>query len=362
MKNLPKTYNTSKSDSLPKPELSKRTKAVSEKCIFAVDASFVIKTWNATMERLTHRLSENVIGNKIDNVFPFLHDEIALVLSIGKKRRLKNYRNNCFMGTDLCGDIVINPVKDKKGKIKEVSVALNKLDGECPLDKKLSDSEKMIAIGKIASSLAHGVRNPLNAIKGAVVYLRERYGHESTLLEFSTIINEEIDKLDNFISNFLSASKGELKFVSVNINGMIKSILGMVKPRADIQNIKISHRLAVLPLIMADSFQIEQAVFNIVNNALEAMPDGGVIKIRTSMQWENNGDYVLIDITDTGKGIPNEELSKLGDLSESANNDKGFGIFLSREVIRAHNGKLLWESLRDRGTTFKIFLPVKHSG
>jgi two-component system nitrogen regulation sensor histidine kinase GlnL len=363
MKNSLKTFKTTKSDSSAGSTASEIQKVKRDKCIFSVDPAFVITSWSPTMEKMSHKAAENVIGSKIDSVFPFLHDEIALAFSHAKKRRLKGFENGCFMGTNLRGDIQIIPKKYKTGMVKEVSVVLDKVSGKCPLDKKLSESAKMVAIGKMASSLAHGVRNPLNAIKGAVVYLRERYGHEATLLEFSTIINEEIDKLDSFISNFLSASKGELSFSPVNLNGVIKSILTMSKPRADIQSIKIVQKLAVLPLITADSFQIEQALFNIVNNALEAMPEGGTINIRTSMKWESNDDYVFIEISDTGKGIPEKQLNRLGELSSDLDrNDKGFGIFLSREVIKSHNGKLLWESMRDRGTTFKIFLPVKQSG
>jgi two-component system nitrogen regulation sensor histidine kinase GlnL len=363
MKNSLRTYKSVVDGTGTKSAASKKAKTAKDKYSFTVDSSFIVTSWSSSMEKLSHKMEEAVIGQKIDKVFPFLHDEVALVFSLGKRRRLKNYENSCFMGTSLRGDIQLVPLKDRIGKVKEVSVQLNNITGQCPLDKKLSDSEKMVAIGKIASSLAHGVRNPLNAIKGAVVYLREKYGHEATLLEFSTIINEEIDKLDSFISNFLSASRQELRFSTVNINGILKSILAMVKPRTDMQKIKLLHRFAVLPLIAADSFQIEQALFNMITNAVEAMPDGGAMNIKTSMRWESNDDYVLIEISDTGKGIPEGALNRLGGLSsESEKSDRGFGIFLSREVIKSHNGKLLWESVRDRGTTFKIFLPVKQSG
>jgi len=361
MKNLLKTCKSAGAEREPKSATPGKT--AKDKCSFTVDNAFNVTSWGPPMEKLSHKKDEAVIGQKIDKIFPFLHDEAALVFSLGKRRRLKNYQNGCFMGTSLRGDIQLIPHKERNGKVKEVSVQLHNITGQCPLDKKMSDSEKMIAIGKIASSLAHGVRNPLNAIKGAVVYLREKYGHEATLLEFSTIINEEIDKLDSFISNFLSASRGELRFSTLNINGILKSILAMVKPRADMQKIKLLHRFAVLPLITADAFQIEQALFNMVTNAMEAMPDGGAINIKTSMRWESNDDFIFIEISDTGKGIPEGTLNRLGELSgDSEKNDRGFGIFLSREVIKSHNGKLLWESVRERGTTFKIFLPVKQSG
>jgi two-component system nitrogen regulation sensor histidine kinase GlnL len=211
----------------------------------------------------------------------------------------------------------------------------------------------------VASSLAHGVRNPLNAIKGAVVYLEEKYGHEATLIEFSTIITEEISKLDNFVSNFLSAARGEMSFFPVNVNDLLGSILRVIKMRAEVQQVKISTNLSVLPLVPANLFQLEQAIFNIINNAFEALPDGGIIEIRTFMKWENDLDYVVIEITDNGKGIPTRKLESLGNLSNDSEGDvRGFGIFLSREIIKSHRGRLQWESRKEHGTTFKIYLPA----
>ena len=336
---------------------------LTDKCCFSIDGDLIIRSWNSSMEKLSYREAKDVVGNNVKGVFPLLCDDISRVFSDNRKRHLKDFRNICFMGTDLSADIRIIPVRNKKGEIIEANVVLDNISGKCPLTKQLADSEKMVAIGKIASSLAHGVRNPLNAIKGAVVYLRERYGHESTLLEFSKIIYDEINKLDNFISVFLSSAKGDSKFIPLNLNEVLESIFIMIKPQAEMQGIQILRELSVLPLISADSFQIEQAVFNIINNAIEAMPAGGAIGIKTSLKREGDNDYAVIEISDTAGGISEKELRNLGDLSENPErNDRGFGIFLSREVIKAHRGKLLWESVRDRGTTFKIFLPVKESG
>ncbi|MBI5055409.1 MAG: hypothetical protein HZB61_02145 [Nitrospirae bacterium] len=330
------------------------------KCNFSVDSAFTIKSWNSDIEKLGRKQAENIIGEKVNDVFPRLQDKIELVFGDGRKRHIKASRHICLIGSNISYDVRLCPVKDGNGKVKEVSVVLDNISGRCPLSRHLSDSdEQMIAIGKMASSLAHGVRNPLNAIKGAVVYLSEKYGHEKTLLEFSTIINDEINRLDNFVSNFLSAARGELRFAPINPNDILKTIIAMIKPRSEIQNIAISHDLSDLPLVSADAFQIEQALFNIINNAIEAMPKGGSIDIKTSSGWEKDIDYAVIEISDTGKGIPGRKLNKLGELSNKPErNERGFGIFLSREIIKAHNGKLLWESVRGKGTIFKIFLPV----
>ncbi len=336
---------------------------MTDKYVFNVDKTLIVRSWNSNMEKLCRRQAKDVIGKKIDVFFPHLDEKILPVFKSGRKKNIKNYINTCFMGASLKADVRIVPVKNKSNHVNEVCVELDCISGECPLDKKLHDSEKMIEIGKIASSLAHGVRNPLNSIKGAVVYLREKYGHEATFNEFSSIINEEIDKLDGFISSFLGAARKDMRFVAVDLNDILTSIIVMSRPRAKTQNVKIRHDVTKLPTMTLDSFQIEQALFNLINNALEAMPDGGEIRVKTAIKWEKDQDFAVIEISDTGKGIPEKKLKKLGELSDNPEKiDRGFGIFLSREVIKSHNGKLIWESVRDRGTTFKVFLPITQSG
>ncbi len=334
-----------------------------DKCEFSLDKTMAIKSWGPDMETLCHRPAGEVIGDNIKNVFPLLHDKILPVFENGRERRLRSVKHTCFMGTYLSADIRIIPVKNSKGDVIGANIVLSNVAGNCPATKKIADSEKMIAIGKTASTLAHGVRNPLNAIKGAVVYLREKYGHEATLLEFSTIIYDEINKLDNFISSFLSTARGGAKFSPVDLNAVLGSIFTMIKPEAEIQEIKLQVELSDLPWINADPFQIEQTFFNIINNAIEAMPNGGVLTIKTYIKQEAGNDFAVTEISDTGRGIPDKKALELGELPDNpGRNDKGFGIFLSREIIKAHKGKLLWESKRQRGTTFKVFLPVKEIG
>ncbi len=330
------------------------------KYIFSVDNAFIIRSWDSNMEKLRHKSAQDAIGVKLDKIFPMLYEKVSKVFIDGKKKRIKNFQNPCFRGSDLSADIRLNPIKDKNAKVKGISIIFTNISGGCPLEKTLSSSERMIAIGKVASTLAHGIRNPLNAIKGAVVYLNGKYGRESTLNEFSKIINDEINRLDNFISNFLSTAKGEDKLLPTNLNDMIRGILVMIKPRTELQHIKISTNYSALPHIVLAPFQVEQAFFNIINNALEAMPDGGTLDIRTSIAFEDSVRYAVVYITDTGRGIPKKALSKLGELSMGNNKDgRGFGIFISREIIKSHGGKLFWESSKEKGTTFKVFLPIK---
>ncbi len=94
------------------------------------------------------------------------------------------------------------------------------------------------------------------------------------------------------------------------------------------------------------------------------MPDGGVLDIKTLPSFQDGVQYAMIEISDTGKGIPRKALSRLGELSikPDKGNGRGFGVFLSREIIKSYEGKLFWESIKDKGTSFKIFFPIKQDG
>ena len=332
---------------------------MNDKYSFSVDNKLSIESWSRDMERFCFKSEDTVIGKKLDVVFPQLKDEIKRALDEGRKRKVRNVANNCFMGTDLSADVQLEPVKNEQKRVTKIIVSFDNVSGECPLAKKLSDSERLISMGKVASSIAHGVRSPLNAIKGSVAFLTEKYRNEPTLLEFSEIINEEINKLDQFVSNFLSNAIERTDYQKININETLESIIKMVKPRADMQGVKILHSFSSVPLLTIDQFQIEQALLNITNNTFEAMPEGGSIQISTSEAWEKDRGFVVIEIADTGRGIPAGEQGTLGQVINSTEKkERGFGIFLSREVVKAHNGKLEWESKPGKGTTFRILLPV----
>lgn len=91
------------------------------------------------------------------------------------------------------------------------------------------------------------------------------------------------------------------------------------------------------------------------------MPDGGLLDIKTSLTFQDGTNYAVVEISDTGKGIPQRRLSKLGELPASTQKreGRGFGLFLSREIIKSYGGKLFWESIKDKGTVFKVFFPVR---
>lgn len=225
----------------------------------------------------------------------------------------------------------------------------------CSFVQNFNASKKFIDMGKVASSLAHGLRNPLNAIKGAIIYICEKYRNDQSLVEFLNIMKDEISRLDNFISKFLSSSLSEIDLVPININELLKKIERYIYYQTRLHNIRTFHEYGNIPNLMLNQFQIEHAILNIINNAIEAMPYGGDLYIKTYLLEELSSNYVVIEIIDTGTGI--EERKKI----DSEESGRGYGLFITREIIRSYGGYIEIKSTKGKGTSVKLFIPAKTS-
>jgi two-component system, NtrC family, nitrogen regulation sensor histidine kinase GlnL len=325
---------------------------------FNIDRNLRITLWDDGIAQYTGITSRRALGKKYFEVFPRImieqRDAVSEVLKKKKAMVLKGYRFQCPCG-HISASIRIAPSTNGSGGAKCVKVAMRPLSA-CFMAKRGGGSQKFIEIGKIAATLAHGVRNPLNAIKGSVVYLRDRYSHEEHLLEFTKIMEEEISKLESFISQFLSstASPGEMSLVDIN------SLIGKIKIFISLQtyahNIHCEYKLGKIPSITANPFHIDQALLSIINNAIEAMKSGGTLTVRTMTENKPEGKFIVIEVSDTGPGMD-------GGIIENRGGDhprgRGFGLFIAYEMVKYYKGQLEIRGEKGKGTTARFYLPVR---
>jgi signal transduction histidine kinase len=227
-------------------------------------------------------------------------------------------------------------------------------------------SEKLIAMGRLSAGVAHEIRNPLNAMKGAIVYLRRRRQEDHLAMEYTGIILEEIERLNRFVTEFLSfARQPKPTRVRVNLNGLIKSVLNLYTEEFRQNHIGLTLNLdPALPEIAVDPQQLEQVFINLLVNALHAMPDGGHLQIGTAIgragQGSADATEALIGIADTGSGITETQLESIFEPFFSTKAcGTGLGLPISRGIIEAHRGRLRVSSTAGRGTTVQIALPIE---
>ena len=225
------------------------------------------------------------------------------------------------------------------------------------LDEKL-EREKALLLEKMAPVLAHEIRNPLGSIKGAAQVLRSEAesAEQRNLLD---VITEEVDRLNRVVTQFLDYARPYSPDVRPrSINAVIEKAMAVIETNSLSAGIDIQLELHPhLPLVPIDQEQIHQVILNIAINAIEAMPDGGTLTVRTSRIASDAGDAVGISIRDTGHGIRRETLKQIfTPFFTTKERGVGLGLAVCQRIIRNHGGRIRVKSIPGRGTIFYIRL------
>jgi len=210
----------------------------------------------------------------------------------------------------------------------------------------------------IASSVAHQFRNILYNI-GSSIYLLNRciLNKDAEILKYINQVEHEVERGGRIVKNFLGFAKGLKQGVQEsNLNNILEDALSLIRGMANSQNIEIITEYQQLPNIPVNVDQHREAFLNLINNAVEAMPEGGKLRITTNL----HNNYIEVIFTDTGVGIPPQNIGKIFDYYYTTKSE-GYGVGLPtvQRIIKAHHGSIEVESREGIGTTFRIKLPIK---
>jgi two-component system NtrC family sensor kinase len=228
------------------------------------------------------------------------------------------------------------------------------------IQSELVRSEKLISLGRLSAGVAHEIRNPLNAMKGAMVHLQQRWAHEPLIQQYTKLVSEEIDRLNRVVTEILYfAKQSPPKLEKADLNRVITDAQGVLAEEAEQRGVRFVNELdPSLPLVSLDEHQMEQVLLNLVFNAMDAMPDGGELRFITKIAADNPSQ-VKLTVEDSGEGISQDDLPNVFDPFYTTKEDgTGLGLPLSMGIVEGHGGVLDIESRVGVGTKVSITLPL----
>ena len=231
------------------------------------------------------------------------------------------------------------------------------------VEEQLRQNEKLSALGLLAAEVAHEIRNPLTVMKLLYHSLNLKFEAKDPRRKDAEIIEAKIEHLNKIVEQILDfARTTEPKFASVSLNDLVDELSLLVRHKLANQNIKLVHQLAPnLPAVAGDAPQLEQAFLNLILNAVEAMPEGGTLTIRSrEVTHTDKTRRVAVEFKDTGGGMTEEQQQHAfkTKLATTKAKGSGLGMAIVGRIVETHHGEIRIHSRLGRGTTIRLALPV----
>jgi signal transduction histidine kinase len=320
-------------------------------------------------------LPEAAAGAKIDEVLPAEHPLRRLGEQTLMSRQSRGPLSTTF-GESAERLIMAHAINDPHGELVGVMLIARNLEYLSQVQSTIRYSRKLAALGRLSAGVAHEVKNPLNAMMIHLELLRQQFAPRLAPVAFGTapgaeavppldeeealqhvdVIANEIRRLDQVVQGFLKFSRPEdLKLQPIRVAALFDEVVPILRPEAERAGVVLDVACEGAPDVNGDPAMLRQAFLNLAQNAVQAMPHGGTLRVRCTA---TGGRRVSIAFTDSGVGIKPEHLQRIFDLYFSTK-DKGSGIGLSMvyRTIQMHDGDIEVESTPGKGTTFRVLLP-----
>jgi len=331
--------------------------------VSVIDEDGVVIGWNRVLEDQISIRKEAAIGNRLRDVlgpatfsalFPpetqqdfWLLSEITLETAGGGKKIF---------------DIARTPLLDNALRAYGTIIVFEDITDKIQLQQQLLTSEKLASIGLLSAGVAHEINTPLTGISSYIQMLQKTLAgtHYAQILEK---IEAQTDRVARIIKNLLTfaRSPSDASFQRVDLKESIEEILSLIDHKLKNMNIRLALELEPIPPLYAQGERLQQVFINIILNALDAMPQGGELRIRLSQEKE----AAVVRVSDTGMGIKPEHLSHIFDpffTTKGVGKGTGLGLSISYATVKEHEGHIQVQSEIDRGSTFTIILPVGRDG
>jgi two-component system sensor histidine kinase PilS (NtrC family) len=327
--------------------------------VVTTDLQGRIFTLNASAEEITGYKESDVRGQHASIFFGDLKEIIEDSLAEGNTGESRRFEADCLTadGLRLRLGFGLSPLFAESGVTTGTVITFQDLTHIRALEETSRRQDRLAAIGRMAASIAHEIRNPLAAMRGSIQILRAEMEADSSETELMEIILRESDRLNRIIGDFLSyARPRSIIHSTVDVGELLQRTFTLLRNSVELtkdHNIKADVPNSPV-LIDADAEQLQQVFWNLSRNALQSMPDGGTL---TASIQNHANNRVRIAFSDTGHGMSPQQVERLFEPFSSTTGGTGLGLSIVYQIIRDHGGTINVRSREGKGTTITMELP-----
>ncbi|MFN8471960.1 MAG: ATP-binding protein [Anaerolineae bacterium] len=269
------------------------------------------------------------------------------------------------------------PLRNDEGRIVGAVLVFDDLSEQRAMEEERQRLDRLALLGEMSAIIAHEIRNPLAAISTGIQYLLEQIPAGDPAYETLTLIRQENERLNQLLEDVLLMSRPPRLQAVCSITHILDDVLGRSHATAALNHIRIVRQFSPdTPTVRGDATRLEQAMSNLISNAIQAMSEGGILTVRTSKETTRGGDgsvqlapermlsgsggpWAVIEIEDTGVGIPNSDMRRIfSPFFTTKRSGTGLGLTITQRIVGEHGGEVTVRSGSGEGTVFTVRLPA----
>lgn len=360
-----------RTEKLQSREQQFRTRAdlldLATEAIMVRDLDGAIQFWNNGAEALYGWRREEVIGQDMHvllrTIFPISRAEIEACL-----RENKCWQGNLIQRNREGAEIVVACRKTMNREGNAILEVGRDITAQLQAEEALRETEKLAAMGRVAGIIAHEINNPLAAITNTLYLVRHHPSLDDTARHFADVAEQELQRVSHITRQTLSFYREAKQPIAISISELLEDVLALQERAFAANHICLRKKYLSTPVVQGFPVELRQVFLNLIGNAVQAMPSGGIlgISVRNATDWLKQRKGAAISIIDTGAGIRPEDARRLFQpfFSTKSTKGTGLGLWISKGIVQKYDGAITCRSYRTQSgcsTCFRVFLPVSGS-
>ncbi len=352
-------------------DASRKLAAIVECSIDAIvskDLHGIVTSWNPAAERLFGYSAQEMIGRPITVIIPpeLQHDEARILATIARGERIEHFETVRVTksGERIDVSLTISPVRDDSGRIVGAAKIARDITERKKAEQALRTTERLASVGRLAATVAHEINNPLEAVTN-LVYLAKDRAVRDDVREFLAHADEELGRISHLTKQTLGFYRETRIASPVRVSALLAPLVAVFAPRSRNKGVEICPEILGDPEITAIPGEIRQLIANLLSNSIDAVNNGGHIRVRISGGSSRDGHQtsgVRITVADSGPGIPASIRERVFEPFFTTKKDvgTGLGLWVCKNIVENHHGSIRVKSSTAPGkswTVISVFLP-----